>query len=74
MGESFQDYSGIPEFEADFPRKVSHKIPNSTENTCMLSNLLLVHLKIIDNLNLKSLLLYRPYNASFKILVSKVKD
>ena len=28
MGESFQDYSLIQDFEADFPQKVSRKILN----------------------------------------------
>ena len=28
MGESFQDYSGIQDFEADFPKKVSFKMLN----------------------------------------------
>ena len=28
MGESFQDYSGIQDFEADFPRKVSLNMLN----------------------------------------------
>ena len=28
MGEIFQDYSQIHDFEADFPQKVSHKILN----------------------------------------------
>ena len=28
MGESFQDYSSIQDFEADFPQKVSLKIQN----------------------------------------------
>ena len=28
MGESFQDYSWIQDFEADFPQKVSLKILN----------------------------------------------
>ena len=32
MGESFQDYSWIQDFEADFPQKVSLKILNSAGN------------------------------------------
>ena len=28
MGESFQDYSSIQDFEADFPQKVSLKMLN----------------------------------------------
>ena len=32
MGESFQDYSWIQDFEADFPKKVSLKMLNSADN------------------------------------------
>ena len=32
MGESFQDYSWIQDFEADFPQKVSLKMLNSAGN------------------------------------------
>ena len=31
MGESFQDYSRIQDFEADFPKKVSLKTLNSAD-------------------------------------------
>ena len=32
MGESFQDYSWIQDFEADFPQKVSLNILNSADS------------------------------------------
>ena len=32
MGESFQDYSCIQDFEADFPQKVSLKILNKADS------------------------------------------
>ena len=32
MGDIFQDYSLIQDFEADFPQKVSLKILNSGDN------------------------------------------
>ena len=52
MSESFQDYSSILDFEADFPQKVSLKMLNQGDyNT--LSDLFSVCQKTIEHLNLK---------------------
>ena len=72
IDESFQDYSWIQDFEADFPQKVSLKILNKGDNSCF-SDLFSVYLKAIDHLNLK-LWIFREHIASFKIWVSKVQD
>ena len=55
MGESFQDYSWIQDFEADFPNSLSDSFS--------------VYLQTIDPLNLK-LLIFCRYIASFEILFS----
>ena len=49
MGEGFQDYSGIQDFEADFPQKVSLKMLNLAEYYSF-SDLFSVHLRTIDHL------------------------
>ena len=72
MGESFQDYSWIQDFEADFPQKVSLKMLNLAEFNSFF-DLFSVHLWAIDHLNLKLLTLCR-YTASFKIWILKVQD
>ena len=72
MGESFQDYSWIQDFEADFPQKVSLKILNQTDFNSF-SELFSVHLLAIDHLLLKLLTLCR-HTASFKIWISKIQD
>ena len=46
MGESFQDYSWIQDFEADFPYKVSLKMLNSAGNDSF-SDLVSVYLKVM---------------------------
>ena len=46
MGESFQDYSWIQNFEADFPQKVIHGF----------FDLISVYIKTIDHLSLKLLI------------------
>ena len=48
MGESFQDYSWIQDFEADFPKKISLKILNS-EGYNSFSDLVSVYLKVFDH-------------------------
>ena len=58
MGESFQNYSRIQDFEADFPQKVSLKMMNKADFNSF-SDLLSVHLWAIDHLNLKLLTLCR---------------
>ena len=55
MGESFQDYSWIQDFEADFPLKVSLKILNQADFYGFF-DLISVYLKTIDHLNLKLLI------------------
>ena len=55
MDESFQDYSGIQDFEADFPQKDSPKILNLATSNDFLG-LISVYLKTIDHLNLKLLI------------------
>ena len=49
MGESFQDYSWIQDFEADFPKKVSLKMLNSADNDSF-SDFVSVYLKVFDYL------------------------
>ena len=70
--ESFQDYSWIQDFEADFPQKVSLKMLNWADFNSFI-DLFSVCLWAIDNLNLKLLTLCR-HTASFKIWIWKVKD
>ena len=53
MGKSFQEYSRIQGFEADFPWKVSLKMLNKA-NYNSFSNIFSVCLKKIDVLNLLS--------------------
>ena len=48
MGESFQDYSWVQDFEADFPLKVSLKMLNNADNN--FSGLVSVYLKVFDHL------------------------
>ena len=50
MGGSFQDYSCIQDFEADFLWKVSLKMLNLTDYDSI-SHLFSVSLKTIDQLN-----------------------
>ena len=52
MGESFQDYSWIHDFDADFPQKVSPKIVNYSDSNGHFG-FTSVDLKTIDHLNLK---------------------
>ena len=52
MGESFQDYSIIKDFEADFPQKISLKMLNNGDYNSF-SDLFSDCLKTIDHLNLK---------------------
>ena len=47
MGESFQDYSWIQDFEADFPKKVSLKMLNSAAKHSF-SDLVSSYLKVFD--------------------------
>ena len=49
MGESFQDYSWIQDFEADFPHKVSLKIQNELSRIYSLTDLFSVSLKTLDS-------------------------
>ena len=49
MSESFQDYSWIQDFEADFLWKVSLKMLNSADNN-IFSDLVSVYLKVVDHL------------------------
>ena len=52
MGKSFQDYSLIQDFEADFPQKVSLKMLNlGDHNSC--SDLFSVCLRTFEHLNFK---------------------
>ena len=55
MGERFQDYSWIQDFEADFPKKVSLEILNEADSNSFF-DLFSVYLKTIDHLNLKLLI------------------
>ena len=55
MGESFQDYSGIQDFEVDILWKVSLKILNLADSNSFFS-LFSINLKAIDCLNLELLL------------------
>ena len=48
MGESFQDYSWMQDFEADFPKSVSLKMLNSAGNYSF-SDLVSVYLKVFDH-------------------------
>ena len=48
MGESFQDHSWIPDFEADFPQKVSLKIWNYVDYNSF-SDLFIVYLNTIES-------------------------
>ena len=52
MGESFQDYFWIQDFEADFPQKVSLKMLNYGDYNSF-SDLFSACLKTIDHWNLK---------------------
>ena len=54
MGEIFQDYSWIQDFEADFLWKVSLKILNYAEYNSF-SDIYTIDLKTIKHLNLKYL-------------------
>ena len=65
MGKSFQDYSGIQDFEADFPQKDSLKMLNLADYN-NISHLLSVSLKSIVHFYLKMLIFCR-HNASFEI-------
>ena len=47
MGKSFQDYSWIPDFEADFPQKVSLKILNLVDYSSF-SDLFIVYLNTTE--------------------------
>ena len=71
MGEKFQDYYWIQDFEADFLWKVSLKMLNWAHHNSF-SELCLVCLRAIDHLNLK-LWIFSGHTASFKIGVSKSK-
>ena len=55
MGERFQDYSWLQDFEADFPKKVTLKILNKADSNSFF-DLFSVYLKTIDHLNLKLLI------------------
>ena len=48
MGENFQDYSWIQDFDADFPYKVSLKMLNSAGNNSF-TDLVSVYLKVFDH-------------------------
>ena len=48
MGESFQDYSWIQDFEADFPLKVSLKMLSSAGNNSFYG-VVSVYLKVFDH-------------------------
>ena len=72
MVESYQDYSRIQDFEADFPQKVSLKMLNSGDHNSF-SDLFTIFRRTIDHLNLK-LRIFSGHNASFKIGVLKVQD
>ena len=52
MGESFQDYSWIPDFEADFPQKVILKILNQADSYIFF-DLISVYLKTFKHFILK---------------------
>ena len=53
----YMDYSWIQDFEADFPEKVSLKIPNLAGSTSFFQiDLFSVYLNTIDHLNLKLLI------------------
>ena len=67
MGESFQHYSRIQDFEADFPWKVSLKILNLT--VIIASDLFSVYLKTIDNFK-PLLVISCRYSGSLKMLIS----
>ena len=62
MGEIFQDYSRIQDFEADFPSADYNSF----------SDLLPDCLKTIDHLNLK-LLMFCRHTTSFKSLIFKFR-
>ena len=64
MGESFQDYSWIQDFEANFLWRVSLKMLNQGDYNS-LSDLFSVCQKAIAHLNLK-LLIFSGYNLSFQ--------
>ena len=70
MGESFQDYSWIQDFEDDFSQKV--KLLNSGDYISF-SDLFSVCLRTTNHLNLK-LWICSGHTASFKIEISKVQD
>ena len=71
MGESFQDYSWIQDFEADFPQKVSLKMLNKGDYN-RFSYSYTVCLKTTGHLNLK-LWIFSGHTASLKIGVSKFR-
>ena len=73
MGESFQDYSWIQDFEADFPLKVSLKMLNLADYNSI-SHLPSVSLKSVGHLNLKKCWYFVGIIASFEIWISKVQD
>ena len=72
MGESFQDYSWIQDFEDDFPHKVILKMLNSGDYISF-SDLFSGCLRTTDHLILK-LWIFSGHTASFKIEISKVQD
>ena len=53
VGESFQDYSWIQDFDADFPQKVSLKMLNQEDYINSFSDLFSVCQKTIQHLNWK---------------------
>ena len=72
LGESFQDYSLIQDFEDDFLQKVILKMLNEGDYISF-SGLFSVCLRTIDHLILK-LWIFSGHTASFKIEISKVQD
>ena len=72
IGESFQDYSWIQDFEADFSLKVSLTILNLADNSCFF-DFLSAYVRTVHHLNLKLLIFY-SYSASFNIWISEVQD
>ena len=65
MGEQFQNYSRIQDFEAASLWKVSLEIMNKADYNSF-SDLLYVYQKTSEHLNLK-LLIFHRHTASFKI-------
>ena len=60
MGESFQDYSWIQNFEADFPQKVSLKMLNKGDHNSF-SGLFSVCLRTFDHSKLEIVNIYKTY-------------